>query len=270
MRTRFELVLHGDSERALLAAGEEALEEITETERQLSSFRSDSWVRLLNREAGRRAVSVPPSLIEVLRVCAEVHRESGGAFDPTVAPLLRSWGLRDAPACPTELPMQLEEVGFDRIEIDARAGTVRFPTPRMEIDLGGIGKGIALDRAAAVLRDCGVSVALLHGGTSTILALAPPPRQRSWRVSVRHPERADELLASVPLAHGALSVSAPRGRQAEVDGVRIGHVLDPRDGRPARAAELAVVRAESATAADAWSTALLVQAPGRRVWRRCA
>jgi thiamine biosynthesis lipoprotein len=130
------------------------------------------------------------------------------------------------------------------------------------LDLGAIGKGYAIERAADLLREAGVTSALLHGGTSTIYAIGHPPGAEAWKVAIENP-RAQEpgsppaILAAVPLRDEALSVSAPCGKSFQEGGKTFGHVINPHNGEPANAALLAAVILPSATETDALSTALL-------------
>ncbi|RMH03670.1 MAG: FAD:protein FMN transferase [Planctomycetota bacterium] len=259
MRTEFGFVLAGEDPRRLRAAAEEARAEVEAAERELSAFSLGSLLNKVNREAGAGPVRVPAPLFELLALCRRVHEESGGAFDPSVAPLLGAWGFRGAAGSAAAAAAARPAVGLDGLALDPAAGTVRFRRPGMQLDLGGIGKGDALDRAAAALVEAGVGAFLLHGGHSTFLARGAPPGQRGWRVGVRDPADPGRLLAGVELRDRALSVSDRRGRTAVVAGEERGHIIDPVRGAPA-AGELAVVAAPSAAEADAWSTALLAGA----------
>jgi thiamine biosynthesis lipoprotein len=139
--------------------------------------------------------------------------------------------------------------------------TVRFDKEGVMLDLGAIGKGYAIDRAAEALREAGMTSALLHSGTSTVYALGKPPDGETWKVAIESPTGAGatpELLATVPLQDEALSVSAVWGKSFEHEGKTMGHVLDPRAGRPVSNAVLAAVVLPSAMETDALSTALLV------------
>jgi FAD:protein FMN transferase len=269
MRTRFELVLLGAEPAFLSTAGHEALEEIRSAEAQLSIFRRDSWLSRLNADAASGAsVLVPAQLYALLECCLQVHRASNGAFDPSVGPLLDAHGLRDeAPSW--ELAAE-SAVGFAAVELlgDRR---VRYGHPNLRLDLGGIGKGWALDRAAEVLREAGVPAALLHGGTSTVLSFGAPPlpddgspearprypsSEAGWQIGI-------EPHCCVNLRERALSVSAtrPSSRKSR------GHVIDPGTQQPLRSKQTAAVCAPTATLADAWSTALLVQSAHPFSWK---
>ena len=147
-----------------------------------------------------------------------------------------------------------EHVGMDKIQIDREGGRVRFAHPQMQLDLGGVAKGFALDRAAETLRDGGVESALLHGGTSSAIAIGSPANEAGWRVRIG----ARPGGPVVVLRDTALGVSAPHGRMIEHEGHRLGHVIDPRTGEPAHGAASAFVVGPSGAMCDALSTALLV------------
>ena len=141
------------------------------------------------------------------------------------------------------------------VVLDEVAPTVRFTRAGLALDLGGIAKGHGLDLAAASLRENGVERALLHGGTSTVVAIGAPPDQAAWRVQVGP----DQQAPVAELVDCCLSVSAPAGRVARRGDREVHHVLDPRTGSSAVPARLAAVIAPSARVADAWSTALLIE-----------
>ena len=265
MATRFEIVLNGDDPVALRAAGEEALNEIERIEAQLSLYRATSEIAHLNARAANQAVRVTPSLFALLQIAQKLHQETGGAFDITIAPLVQCWGFMGGSG---QLP-QSEEVAQARAAVGmhlvrlARADfTVRFSRPGVMLDLGAIGKGYTIERAAEVLREAGVTSALLHGGTSTVYALGRPPEGEYWKVAVENPPMPGAMsptyLATVPLKDQAMSVSAVWGKSFQAGGKTFGHVLDPRTGQPAMGAVLAAVILPCATETDALSTALLV------------
>ena len=262
MATRFEIVLHGGNAQSLRAAGEEALDEIDRIEAQLSLYRPGSEVARLNREAHERPVRVTPALFRLLERARELSRETDGAFDVTIAPLVRCWGFMGGTGAMPE-PAAVEEararVGMQQIELDAEAFTVRFRREGVMIDLGAIGKGYAVDRAAELLREAGIGSALIHGGTSTAYAVGRPPGAAPWKIAVTSPtnDPASPPLAVVELEDESLSVSAVWGRSFQAGGKTYGHVIDPRTGAPAEGALLSAVVLPSATETDALSTALL-------------
>ncbi len=279
MATRFEIVLHGHNSVALRAAGEEALEQIGRLEMQLSFYRASSELSRVNARAAHSPVHVEPGLFRLLQQAKSLHQETGGAFDITVAPLMRCWGFVNGSGQlpdPGELAEARANVGMHLVNLDPNEFTVQFERDGVMLDLGAIGKGYAIERAAELLRELGITSALLHGGTSTVYALGQPPDAESWTVAVEGPDQKNGvpliqtdntelnkgdhhpcLLATLPLKDEALSVSAVWGKCFQVDGETLGHVLDPRTGRPVQAALLAAVALPSATETDALSTALL-------------
>jgi FAD:protein FMN transferase len=260
MATRFELVLGGHDESRLRAAGEEALEEIRRGEARLSRFLPSSEIAWINARAGRAAVPLEARTFALLHQCQELCRLTDGAFDITVGPLMRAWGFvrgRGRLAAPGEVERARALVGMDGLELDAAAGTARLLHEGMELDLGAVGKGHALDRAIAVLEEHGIERALLHGGTSSVHVIGRPRGGSAWDVRWR-PPRGRPRLAPLSSRRPALSVSASHGKAFLSEGRLLGHVLDPRLGRPAGHAAAACVVGASSTVCDALSTALLV------------
>ena len=264
MATRFEMALHGEDAVALRAAGEEAISEIERLEQQLSLYRPSSEIAALNARAARSPVRVTPPLFALLQHAQQLTRETGGAFDITIGPLVRCWGFMGGSGrfpSEEELARARAIVGMDLIHLDPENFTVEFAREGVMLDLGAIGKGYAIERAAEILREAGVSSALLHGGTSTVYALGRPPDAEHWKVALENPP-ASLNLTSIPvppvlLKDEAMSVSAIWGRSFQKEGQLFGHVLDPRTGNPAANAVLAAVILPSATETDALSTALL-------------
>jgi len=294
MATRFEIVLHGDDPVALRAAGEEALDEIDRLEARLSLYEPTSEIARVNARAAQAPVRVSPDVFRLLQHAQQLQQETEGAFDITVAPLVRCWGFmggRGQMPDPEQVAAARACVGMHRVELRADGGTVRFDREGVMLDLGAIGKGYAIDCAAEILRDAGIRSALLHGGTSTTYAIGQPPGEEAWKVGiewgvggrgvrpvapdgraqeptpgsgmaapqsagVEHEDR-PALLAVVSLRNESLSVSAVWGRAFEAGGRTFGHVIDPRTGEPVARADLAAVVLPSATETDALSTALL-------------
>jgi thiamine biosynthesis lipoprotein len=264
MATRFEIVLHGDNPSTLRAMGEEVLDEIDRLENQLSLFRPQSEIARVNALAARVPVRVSPVIFRLLEHAIRLSRETGGAFDITVSPLMQCWGFRDGDGSipsPDALAEARANVGSHLIDLNPSNSSVQFARDGVKLDLGAIGKGYALDRAAEILRDAGATSALLNGGTSTVIAIGHPPIEDHWKIAIERPARPNapgELLVTVPLKDESLSVSAAWGKSFIANGQLLGHVLDPRTGHPAIGVTLAAVVLSSATETDALSTALLV------------
>jgi thiamine biosynthesis lipoprotein len=215
----------------------------------------------VNARAAREAVRVTPPVFALLQHAFRLTEETRGAFDITVAPLVRAWGFMAGSGClpdPAALAEARAHVGMQNVHLNAEDFTVRFAREGVMLDLGAIGKGYAIERAAEILREAGVTSALIHGGTSTVQAIGSPPDADSWAVAIAHPLRRDGAeLATVRLRDEAMSVSAISGKSFDSAGKTFGHVLDPRTGEPVQGAILAAVALPSATETDALSTALL-------------
>jgi thiamine biosynthesis lipoprotein len=266
MATRFELVLMGEDAVGLRAAGEEALAEVDRLEGRLSLYRPSSEIARVNTQAARQPVRVSPQVFHLLEHARQLHGETGAAFDIAMGPLIRCWGFMSGAGRlpdPAQLEQARQQAGMEHITLDAESVSVRFDREGVMIDLGAIGKGYAIDRAAEILREAGVTRALLHGGTSTVYGIGAPPDQEGWKVAIAgSPDESEsQSIATVLLRDSALSVSAVWARSFEAEGKKFGHVIDPRTGRPVNNAVLAAVALPSATETDALSTALLVVGP---------
>ncbi len=290
MATRFELVLCGEDPVYLRAVGEEALREIDRLDKQLSFYRPASDVSRLNRTPPQQAVRVEGGLFELLLQAKEYWQRTEGMFDLTVGPLMRIWGLTGSIGRlpdPNDLADVRQKVGMHHLVLDPESRSVRFEREGVQIDLGGIGKGFAVDEVIRLLRDAGIKSALVHGGTSTVATIGDDSGGRPWRIAVGASEavrqggdissndhtgsapqvirsgRRDNpdvqpILTVIALRDESLSVSDVGGKSFQKDGVTYGHVVDPRTGAPTFSRRLSAVVCSSAAEADALSTALLI------------
>lgn len=257
MACRFEVTLGGE-DAADVAAARRALDQVDAIEDRLTVFRDTSLVSHINRTAAARPVALDDDLLNLLVHCEMLQRETGGAFDITSTPLSRCWGfLRREGRLPTEgeITSARDVVGMRHISIDTKARTVRFARSGVQINLGAIGKGWALDHIAHTLRKDGVRRALLSAGRSSIRAVGGPAD--GWDVNLSSP-RLDRPIARVRLREGAMGTSGAGEQFFHSDGQRYGHIIDPRTGWPAEGALSVSVITSTAAAADALSTAFFV------------
>jgi thiamine biosynthesis lipoprotein len=265
MATRFELVLSGEDGRALRAAGEEALQEIERIEGQLSFYRADSEIATLNRLGGTQPVRLSPPTFGILAQCHQFSEATDGAFDVTIGPLMRAWHfVRENGAIPSleELAEARSLTGVSHLIFDPERFTVAFDRPGVSVDLGGFGKGYAVERAIAILHEYGVKSAFLHGGTSSVAVIGAPPVGDEWWVELQEPFRdATGGVLRVGLVDRALSVSALNGKSFRVGDREYGHIIDPATGEPVTAAIAAAVTGPSAAVCEVLSTALMVRGP---------
>jgi thiamine biosynthesis lipoprotein len=257
MACRFEVTL-ASQDAGCVPAARAALDTIDGLEERLSLFREHSELSELNRRAASEAVRVDQPLFDLLSLCNEIHRNTHGAFDITSTPLSRCWGFLQRQG---QLPSNdaiadaMSTVGFNRVHLDAAARSIRFERSGVELNLGAIGKGYALDRVGCGLRGAGVRHALLSAGRSSLLALGG--RNGGWLVEIAS-ARSEGPLAHVVLRDAAIGTSGSGEQFVVVDDVRYGHVLDPRSGWPATGVLSATVVSSSAAVADALSTAFLI------------
>jgi thiamine biosynthesis lipoprotein len=261
MACLFEVVLPGEDARHVPSA-RAVLNLADRLEAQLSVFRESSELSAVNRCAAEQAVGVSSSLFELLSRAAQIHDTTGGAFDITSTPLSRCWGFlrREGQLPPTEaIADARSRVGMSLVTLDSQSKTVHFTRQGVELNLGAIGKGYALDVMAARLRQIGVRHALLSAGASSILAIGDDGG--GWPVHVRPRLLNGARVARLRLRNTAIATSGAGEQFVVVDGRRYGHVLDPRTGWPATGVLSATVVTREAAVADALSTAVLVDGP---------
>ncbi len=266
MGTSFELHLYAADRTRADALFEAAFDEIERVEAALSNYRPSSELSRINAQAGRAPVTTDPEVFALLERAFTYSRRSGGAFDITVGKLMKAWGFfRGAGKYPTEDELRLvrEQTGWRRVRLDAAARSVSFLAPGLELDPGGIGKGYALDRVAALLREGGVRAALLTSGSSSVYALGAPPGKAGWPVHVHDPLERSHRLSTVILKDQSLSTSGNYEKFFRLDGRTYCHIMDPRTGRPVEGVLQATVIAPEATDSDALSTAVFVLGPSR-------
>lgn len=259
MGTIFEIVLpFGHSVPTSII--HEAFDLIDDLESQLTIYRETSEVSDLNRRAFREAVQVSPELFELLELSQTLSRQTGGAFDVTSGALIHAWGfVRGPKRVPSELERQtaLTQCGWPKMRLDRSTLTVRYLVEGLQINLGSIGKGYALDRVANFFQErCPGQPVLLHGGKSSVIGVGTPPGSvRGWSVGLEHPWNPETPLATIYLHNQAMATSAATYKHLVHEGKKLGHLLDPRTGWPAQGIASASVLAPSAALADALATA---------------
>jgi len=259
MGTVVEIAVTAPPEQAEPAI-DAAFSEMRRIENLMSPQLELSEVWKLSHSAG--PVTVSEDTARVLSLGQQVARLSGGAFDMTLGALKRLWGVEsDAPRVPSaaEIGTALRDIGPDALQLEGLIVAKR--NPALQVDLGGIAKGYALDRATAVLRQAGIRHASVNAGGD--LRLLGDRGDRPWRIGIQHPRRTGELLATLDLRDTAVVTSGDYERYFERDGIRYHHLFDPQTGLPARGCQSVTVVADEAMLADALATAAFVLGPER-------
>lgn len=263
MGTENVLLLAGADEQLLREAAQAAFEKLERLESELSKFLPESDVGLLNRLGAFQPVRLGRHTLRLLELSREAWELTGGAFDPTVGPLLEAWGLVDMEGrVPTD--REIEDVlavrGMDHVIVDRERGTATFDRPGVAVDFGAIGKGYAVDAIAALLVERGVTAGVVISGRSSVLAWGAPPglTPESWEFEVVHPDDESETVADLVAEPGSVSSSGASVRRFLRGGKEYGHIIDPRTGRPARRLRGVTIWTESALLGDVLSTAVFV------------
>ncbi len=254
MATEWTIALHVASQPEARPLLEAAFEEIDRVEALLSRFRPTSEIARIVREAPYGAVTIDPEVFRLLAFARAWSERTGGAFDITVAPLLRAFGFPSPDA--RFIARNEPHVGWTALRLDPSARTVEFAEERaLELDLGAIGKGHAVDCVATLLREHGVTAALISAGSSTLYGLNRPPGEEGWQVWVSLP---GGLEQEVLLCDRAISTSSAQEHFVERDGERTGHLFDPRSGKPVRETRQTHAIAATALESEVLSTATYV------------
>lgn len=259
------VVLHPDGARAERATAR-AFAAIARVDAQMSIHRADSELSRVNARAGRETVAVSSELRGLVARARDASLASHGVYDPTVLPLMRLYGFygsgqRHLPS-DHERSTTLASMGARHIVIDDAAGTLGLARAGAALDLGSIGKGWAVDQAVAALRAEGVTSGLVDVGRNVYALGSPDEHAEGWRIGVLHPDTG-EVTRVLTLHDSAVATSSNAEQSHELDGERVGHLLDARAGKPSHARRSATVTARSATSADTGSTlAFLLGAAG--------
>src|ERR1017187_5797537 len=257
MGSTYSIELYGYDRVSMEAAADAAFDEARDLDDLLSNYKPESEWSEVNQHAAERPVKVSPELFRLLSACVEYSRESEGAFDITVGPLMKVWGFYKGsghlPHKP-EVASALAKVGYRHLRLDPADGTVRCDRPGGEMDPGGVGKGYAVDRMVEVLRQNGVRTALVAGSGSSIFGMgAPPDEPRGWPVKIKDPWDNRKTLAEVWLKDISMSTSGTYEKFFRAEGKIYAHIMDPRTGYPAQGSVSVSVIAPRTVDSEVWA-----------------
>ena len=255
MATTFEIFIASDDTRYARQAAWAAFDELDRLEAELSRFIENSDVSRINNLAANQTLQIGPAAFESLQLCARIHAETNGAFDITIGSLLDCWlGDDKTTRQPSKEQLNLaqQRTGLHFIKLDEAEYTVQVLIEHIQIDLGGFGKGYAVDQMAKLLRDWSIDTALIHAGCSSVLALGAPAGAKGWPITLSSQSNRKQTLAHLHLRDRALSGSGLQKGQ---------HIIDPCTAQPVRSKRSAWACAPAAATADALSTAFMIMDP---------
>jgi thiamine biosynthesis lipoprotein len=264
MGSELRLTAWTSDETVARAAFGAVFDEVDRLEGLMSVWREGSDVLRLNAAAGGAPVPVSPEVLDVLAAASQIGAWTGGKFDVSFGALSEIWRFDhdqdNRVPDPAEIEARLPLVAYERIEVNERAGTARLTRSGMRVHLGGIGKGYAVDRAAALFRSHGLHDFMIQSGGD--LYVAGRRGNRPWRVGIRDPRGpADRSFASLDLTDGTFSTSGDYERFFLHEGRRYHHLLDPDRGEPATASRSVTIVTSRAVLADALSTGAFILGP---------
>ena len=260
MGTRIYVEVWADDTAAGNAAIDAVMAEMRRVDALMSHYKPDSELSQINARAAAEPVKVSPELFDLIRVSTHFSEITLGAFDITYASVgyLYNYPLHEHPN-EEQIRAALPAVNWRHLVLDAEHHTVRFAHAGMRIDLGGIGKGYAVDRSVALLRARGITHAIVTaGGDSRLIG---DHRGRPWLVSIAHPDEPhnpDKVVTRIPLSDAAISTSGDYERYFDEDGVRYHHIIDPRTGHSATRVRSATIIGPTATETDGLSKTAFV------------
>jgi thiamine biosynthesis lipoprotein len=255
MGTRISVELWDDNNMHGADCGERVFAEMHRIDALMSSYRESSEVSRINNNAASGAVEISAEMHDLIQRSIHFSKISGGAFDITYASVGYAYDYRQHLKPSDEVIAQkLGAIDYRHIELDDRH--VHFTDSAVRIDLGGIAKGYAVDRAIDILRACGISRAMVSaGGDSRIIG---DHDGRPWMIGIRHPRKAEGIALRLPLSDSAFSTSGDYERYFIDDGERVHHIINPATGRSAGASWSASVIGPDAMTTDALSTTLFI------------
>ena len=260
MGTEVTVTVVAKSEAEGSAALDAAMAEVRRLDGMMSLYKDDSEITKVNLAAGKQPVSVSPEMIEVAEAAARISELTNGAFDVTIGPFSVLWQMRlNEGRVPTdeEIANITPRVNYRNIMIDKKASTLFLKNPHMIMDFGGVAKGYAADKAAAVIKRLGIDNGIV-AIAGDIRVLGRRPDGSPWRIGVQHPREHDKTLTVLDLSDKSISTSGDYERFRMVKKKRYHHILDPRTGKPSSGMISVTVVGDSGALVDPLTTALFI------------
>jgi thiamine biosynthesis lipoprotein len=255
MATTYEIIMVEDDETYARQAAGAAFNEVDRLEGELSRYIENSDIARINNLPANEPLRLGLDAFDCLELGCGLYVETNGAFDITIGTLLGCWRDEDGnPRKPSkdELNLACERTGAHLLQLDELEHTIQLSVSPIQVDLGGIGKGYAVDRVAELLREWSIEIALVSGGYSSVLALKGPSQTKGWPLTLSNPGDHKQILSRPFLEGRALSGSGLQKGQ---------HIIDPRTVQPVKGRLAAWASASDAATADALSTAFMIMSP---------
>lgn len=233
--------------------------ELKRLEEKFSDYDLESEISRINQQAGLSKVKVSQETIDLLREAISISEKTEGAFDPTVRPLMEIWGFKEGKQSPPpseKISETLQVVGWERLRIGKEG--VMLERKGMELDLGGIAKGYAVDKVVELLKEAGIRQALVEIG-GELYCLGSGPGSNGWKIGIQDPQSAEGIIAVLQVIDQAVATSGSYENFYIWEGKRYSHIIDPRSGFPVQNSLISVtIISSKCMEADAWATALFV------------
>lgn len=257
MGTQVSVELWSDDPVVGLDAIDVVFAEVERLDLMMNPWNTASELARINREAGSSPVITTPEIVEVIDRALFYSRMSDGAFDISFASVGQYYGYREGKSPDaSQIAQSKQDIDFRAIRLNVEARSISFDNPGLQIDLGGIAKGYAVDRAINILRRAGITSAVVAAGGDTRILGDLGDRPRT--IGIRHPRKKDEFVVMIPLENTAISTSGDYERFFIKDGVRFHHILDPDTGRSSKGAQSVSVLSPAGIDSDALSTTTFV------------
>ncbi|MEE9604920.1 MAG: FAD:protein FMN transferase [Candidatus Scalindua sp.] len=271
MGTVFEVSAYASDKNRVEKAFNDVLKEVNRLDLLMSNYKEESELSKVNKNAASEPTYCDNELAYIIEQSLQYSDITDGAFDITIGPLMKKWGFFKGQGkipAKEDLESVLESVSYKNIIIEEKikkslfrdpsiVKTVSFKNPDTQIDLGGIGKGYAVDMATRILKGNMIRSALINFA-GNIYAYGTPPGKESWVIGLQHPRKSEGLLSSFEIKDKAVSTSGDYEKFFTIDGKRYSHIIDPRTGNPVKGIVSVTIIADNATRADALSTGVFV------------
>ncbi len=256
MATVFEIIINHEGAGYAEQCAYSAFSDLDRLELELSRFIDNSDISRINSSGANSAVSVGPDTFACLELCARLSANTKNVFDVTAGNLIKYWSGRSEvqgnPDEKEELERARKNTGMHLVYLDKSNYSVTLKSDNICIDLGGFGKGYAVDKMAEILLDWGIDSALIHGGTSSALALGAPPGENGWEITLRNPGNYDSVISRLYLKNMSVNGSGIQ---------KGGHIIDIHTACPVKDRSAAWAVCKNAAEGDALSTAFMIMTP---------